>query len=102
MCSYFVQQIDRDLSGNMQLQFYLWCKRGTGPECICELDVKQKPQGMSNVALRARANKLRHECVRIAWNGNVHIEVLGKCTIKMGKGGFAVRDIEIAYTVTVG
>lgn len=95
-CPYF-ERVDRDLSGSMALEMYVWCKRGTGVECICEVDIKMKPVGCSNMSLHARQSKLVHECVKLAWHKDIHIEIQGKMNIKLGVGGFAVRDIVIVY-----
>ena len=92
---YFIM-IPGDLSGQLELAMHLWVRNGRGVECICVLDVGEKPK-TSIVSLKARDKDLRKKGFRLAWHKNIHIEFKGECTVMNGKGGFAVRDLKIAY-----
>ena len=54
---YFVM-IAGDLSGQLELAIYLWVRNGHGIECICELNVGEKPK-TSIVSLKAREKDLK-------------------------------------------
>merc|ERR1711871_251152 len=92
---YFVM-IAGDLSGQLELGIYLWVRNGRGVECICEVNVSEKPK-TSIVALKAREKDYRQKGFRVAWHKNIHVEFKGECTVLNGKGGFAVRDLKIAH-----
>lgn len=91
----YFEMVEGDLSGQMELQIHIWVCNGHGTGCICRLDIQSKPK-MSKVSLRSREKELRSKGVRVAWHPNVHIEITGECSVMLGKGGFAVRDVRIA------
>ena len=95
----YFEMIDGDLSGSLELGLHIWVRNGHGVGCICTLEVSNKPQ-TSLVALRAREKDLRSKGFRLAWHKNVHVELKGECTVMLGKGGFAIRDIHIAQDET--
>jgi hypothetical protein len=92
------EMVPQDISGeSMGLELHLWYLRGTGRECICDLEIENIPPGMSNSKLRDRIVKQRNYGTKIAWHPSLHIEFRGQCTIQQGKGGFALRDIAVTY-----
>lgn len=94
--------VSGDLSGYLGLGVCLWVKHGKGSECICDLDVAEKPQESSLLALKARANIHSFNGVQVAWHEKVHVEVHGICSLKQGKSGFAIQDIRICTTLDDG
>ena len=94
----FYKLIPGDLSGRSELKMHLWVKNGTGNECICNLEVKGKRSGVSSIARRERIADLNGKGIRLADHDQIHIELLGEMSVKMGKGGFAIDGIIICQT----
>ena len=91
-------RVERDLSATMELLIYLWVLHGSGKKTICELTVDEKPRA-SKVYLKERADRLRGECTIVAWHIHCHVEVRGIKSIEAGRGGFPIREVEVAHTV---
>jgi hypothetical protein len=94
----YYDKIDVDLSGNSELLMFLWAKRGKGTDCICKLNVTARPSGISGIARRGRESMLLGKGIKITSNENVHIELHGEMSVKIGKGGFAIDSIRVCRT----
>jgi hypothetical protein len=89
--------LEGDLSGHLGLCMRLWIMKGNGNECICKLNVKNKPKNSSIAGIRNRVAQRRIDGVNIAWNEKVHIEIHGVCSLKRQESGFAVDGIRICH-----
>lgn len=93
--------MDGDLSGHLKLEIALWIMRGTGTECICELQVKKKPEKSSIAAIKNRVTAKRLDGINIAWHERVHLEIHGICSLKRNETGFAIDEIRICHDMEV-
>lgn len=99
----FFECIDNfDVSGNINSKMYMWMKKGTGLNCICEMKFQVRPTNKSLVKYKERNSQLAASDVKVIWHDLWHIECLGACTIKQGKGGFAINDLKLTKTEEEG
>jgi len=92
----YFELLSGDLSGNkMQMDLYLWVKRGRGNECITDFTISKRPEGLSLNRLRERASSNSAKGIKIAWHPHLPIEIQGHQSILQGSGGFAVSDLKI-------
>jgi hypothetical protein len=91
-----------DLSGNISSKMYMWMKKGTGLDCICEMKFQVRSTSKSLVRYKERNSQLAANNVKVTWHNLWHIECLGACTIKQGNGGFAINDLKFTRTEDEG
>jgi len=94
----YFEMLPGDLSNTMRMQVCLWFMKGAGAECITNIEVKNKPDGMSMAQLKSRAKSMNANNNRCIWHVHLPFEIRGKQSIKAGKGGFAITDIQLAFT----
>mmetsp|Transcript_1317 Transcript_1317/g.1387 ORF Transcript_1317/g.1387 Transcript_1317/m.1387 type:complete len:1578 (-) Transcript_1317:176-4909(-) len=91
-------RLEQDLSGSMALDISLWVQYGTGRECICQLEVTNKPPHTSNAQMKLRQTELAGQCVKLVWHPQIHFEMRGKCSAKLGLADFAIQEVQICDT----
>lgn len=82
----------------MRMKVYLWVRKGKGKECITSLTIEKKPDSMSVVELTSRAGHAKASNKILCWHPHLHFEFRAEQSIKAGKGGFGVNDIQISLT----
>lgn len=92
-------KVPGDLSGRLQLKMYLWVEFGSGRECICQLMIAHKPANTSQAGMKVRVQRLYdEEHIKVVWHPHIEFEVQGVCSVKQGKGDFAIQQIKITET----
>ncbi len=94
-------RLEQDLSGSMALDISLWVQYGTGRECICQLEVTNKPPHTSNAQMKLRQTELAGQCIKLVWHPQIHFEMRGKCSAKLGLADFAIQEVQICDTAEV-
>ena len=94
--------LDQDLSGKLRLKTYLWVMKGKGNECYTSLNMRKKPTNISLADQKSRASALDIKHVKCIWHQNLPFELHGGQSIKAGKGGFAISDVQIVTTEEAG
>ena len=75
---------------------------GSGLECICRITAQEKPPNTSQAGMKVRVQALRdQEAIKVAFHNYIHFELQGECSVKKGKGDFAIQDVIITQTVEV-
>lgn len=98
----FYECLELDLSGQLRLKAFLWIMKGKGKDCLTSLTMKKKPANTSLAELKSRASAFEIKCVKCVWHQHLPFELHGGQTIKAGKGGFAISDIQIVNTEEAG
>ncbi len=94
--------MDQDLSGQLRLKTFLWVMKGKGKDCYTSLSMKKKPLNTSLAELKSRASAYEIKFTKCVWHPHLPFELHGGQTIKAGKGGFAISDIQIVNTEEAG
>ncbi len=97
----YYEKFNADLSGTMRMHIFLWFMRGKGAECITGISVKNKPDAMSMAQLKSRAISMTANNSLCVYHNHLPFELRGEKSIKAGKGGFAVTDIQVVFTEEV-
>ena len=95
----YFEKIDIDLSTRMRMKVYFWVRKGKGKDCITSLTVEKKPDSMSAVELTSRAGHAKASNKIICWHPHLHFEFRADQSIKDGKGGFGVNDIQVCVFI---
>lgn len=74
---------------------------GEGKDCITELSVSQRPDKISNEAMKLRQAELWAQGVRLIWHPNIHFEFQGVCAAKQGRAAFAIHNLFFSTTFEV-
>ena len=89
------------MSGRLHFDIILWAKFGSGIDCICDIKVEAKPPKSTLAALEARAKKMAAQAVQLALHEVATFEIHGICSLKLGKGGFAIDGVRVCRSVGV-
>ena len=93
--------MDKDISGSLKLDIYIWYVPSRGSDSICELTICKRNNSVSHVAMRDKVDRSKKEGVKIAWSPTLPLEFHGVCSIAQGKGGFPILQIEVANNIEV-
>lgn len=88
--------LPKDLSGEKREEIYLWYKEGKGYDVVTNITVIPKPPGCSRYRMADIYTSLRKKGIWLAWTETVDFLVEGHQTLSIGKGGVAVRRVEVA------
>jgi hypothetical protein len=99
--SYF-ECLAQDLSGTLRLKSFLWVMKGKGKECLTSIQMKKKPGNVSLAEQKSRASSYDIKFIKCVWHQHLPFELHAGQSIKAGKGGFAVSDVQIVATEEAG
>jgi len=94
----FYECINVDISANTRLKVFLWAMKGKGVECITDMTVGPKPESCSIAQLKSRALGATVNFKQIIWHKHLHFEFRAEKSIKAGKGGFSISDVQVVTT----
>jgi len=94
----FYECLKEDISGATRLKVFFWMMRGKGTDCITDLTIGRKPASSSMAQLKSRALGATVAFKSIIWHQHLHFEFCAEKSIKAGKGGFAISDVQVVAT----
>lgn len=60
-----------------------------------------KPPHTSNAQMKLRETELEGRCIKLVWHPQLHFEIRGIKSVKLGEADFAIQDLQICMNAEV-